>query len=223
VQCYVRAGYFVNFVVSDLAADAANQQTSNCNMRIVGYFRLIVALVLACSNGIGAQTLEKAHILTEPLQYSNQGRFRGCGLHLKLLQDTNGSTRDYLSISINFFSENTTVGMIKTSLSRATIAVPPVVKPQGLLSSWIRVRGGDPLAVKKVVKGEDQSLLVVVDVIAALELSMAVLRAEDELQVGFRQPGSRFERVFYATPSVDAETRAVFQACFKEFMLKMPK
>lgn len=170
-----------------------------------------------------AQTLERAHILVEPLQYSDQGKFRGCGVNLKLLQETDSKTRDYLTVSVNFWLETPSAALIKTALSQVTVGSTPAVKPQAFESSWIRLKGQDPLVPKKSMSGEDSAVLAVVDLSPAIDLVTSILEGTEEIQVGFRQKTLKYERVFYGMPKTEQESRALVRVCFDEFIQRLER
>ena len=181
----------------------------------------VFALVLA-SNAI-AQTLEKAYVLAEPLQYANQGQFRGCGVNLKLLQESQASSRDYATVSVNFWIDSPGVALVKTTLSKATIGTTPSSRPLPLVSSWVRLTGTDSLVPLKSMQGEDQALLTIVELSAAIDFVTAVMQGTEELQLGFTQPGLKHERIFYGVPVVEQESRKLLQTCFGELVDRLNK
>ncbi|QCB46619.1 hypothetical protein [Hydrogenophaga sp. PAMC20947] len=180
-----------------------------------------LTIVAACASNSAAQTLEKAYILAEPLQYSNQGNFRGCGLNLKLLQESESKSRDYVTLSVNFWMDSPTSALVKTALSRATIGVAPSSEPQPLETSWARVKGAEPLIPEKSMRGEDQALLTTVELSAAVDFVTTVMQGSKEIQVGFRQPRAKYERIFYGTPNVEQESKKLLESCFGEFVSRL--
>lgn len=178
---------------------------------------------LASSSCVFAQTLEKAYVLAEPLQYAKQGQFRGCGVNLKLLQDSQATSRDYATVSVNFFIESPGLALVKTSLSKATIGPASATKPQPLVSSWVRIKGTDPLLSQKSMQGEDQTLLTIVELSAAIDFVTVVMKGAEEVQLGFKQPGLKYERIFYGVPSVEQESRKLLEACFVELVDRLNK
>lgn len=181
----------------------------------------IFALALA-SNAI-AQTLEKAYVIAEPLQYANQGQFRGCGVNIKLLQESQASRRDYAGVSVNFWIDSPGVALVKTTLSKATIGPTPSSQPQPLVSSWVRLKGSDSLIPQKSMQGEDQALLTIVELSAAIDFVTAVMQGAEEVQLGFKQLGLKHERIFYGVPGVEQESRKLLQTCFGELVDRLNK
>jgi len=180
---------------------------------------------LACASSVIAQTLEKAYVIAEPLQYAKQGQFRGCGVNLKLLQDSQATSRDYATVSVNFWIENPSVALVKTTLSKAIVglAPTPATKPQPLVSSWVRLKGTDPLIPQKSMQGEDQAMLTIVELSAAIDFVNAVMQGAEEVQLGFKQPGLKHERIFYGVPIVEQESRKLLVACFREMADRLNK
>ena len=179
---------------------------------------VLVAASLVISTPLRAQTLEKAYILAEPLQYSNQGKFRGCGLNLKVLQGSDARNLDYITVSVNIWLENPGVALVKTALSQVSIGSSSSRKSQPLDSSWIRIKGSDPLIPKKSIPGEDNAQLAIVDLAPSMHLLEAVLEGAGEVQIGFRSPGAKYERIFYGIPKIEQESLAIFQSCIEEFV-----
>lgn len=178
---------------------------------------------LASASSVIAQTLEKAYVLAEPLQYAKQGQFRGCGVNLKLLQDSQATSRDYATVSVNFYIESPGVALVKTALSKATIGPDSATKPQPLVSSWVRIKGTDPLLPQKSMQGEDQALLTIVELSAAIDFVTVVMQGAEEVQLGFKQPGLKHERIFYGVPNVEQESRKLLEACFGELVDRLNK
>ena len=178
----------------------------------------VIILVIGLAQTSRAQTLEKAYVLAEPLQYVSQGTFRGCGINLKLLQQSEAASRDYATVSINFYVENPGLALVKTTLSKLTIGPTPVVRSQSLVSSWVRLKGANALVPKKSIQGEEQSLLDLVDSSSAIDFVTEVMRGAEEVQLGIKQSGLKHERVFYGVVSVEQETRRLFQECLGEFI-----
>jgi len=183
----------------------------------------VAVFALACASSVIAQTLEKAYVLAEPLQYAKQGQFRGCGVHLKLLQDSQATSRDFATVSVNFWIESPGVALVKTSLSKVKIGSASVPKPQVLVSSWVRMKGTDPLLPQKSMQGEDQTLLTIVELSAAIDFVTVVMQGAEEVQLGFKQPGLKQERIFYGVPSVEQESRKLLVACFGELADRLNK
>jgi hypothetical protein len=178
---------------------------------------------LASASSVIAQTLEKAYVLAEPLQYAKQGQFRGCGVNLKLLQESQAASRDYATVSVNFWIDSPGVALVKTALSKATIGPAPATKPQPIVSSWVRIKGTDPLLPQKSMQGEDQALLTIVELSAAIDFVTVVMQGVEEVQLGFKQPGLKHERIFYGVPSVEQESRKLLEACFGELVERLNK
>ena len=178
---------------------------------------------LACASSVIAQTLEKAYVLAEPLQYAKQGQFRGCGVNLKLLQDSQASSSDYATVSVNFWIESPDVALVKTVLAKVTIGTASATKTQPLVSSWVRIKGADPLVPQKSMEGEDQALLTIVEVSAAIDFVTLVMRGEKEVQLGLKQPGLNHERIFYGIPIVEQESKKLLAACLGELVNRLNK
>lgn len=187
------------------------------------HMRNIIAgfTVLAVSLGAVGQTLESAYVLAEPLQYSRAGQFRGCGVNIKLLQVTDAPTRDYLTLSLNFWIDSPGVSLAKTTWSKATIGGSSRVSPQRLDSTWARIKEKDPLRAEKTTTGEDQAILTVVPLDQAIDFVTAVLGGEQEIQVGFKPHMGKYERIFYGKPVIEHDTASQVQACFGEFIKRL--
>ncbi|MFZ3018948.1 MAG: hypothetical protein WA056_10885 [Gallionella sp.] len=180
--------------------------------------RCIVAIMAAAiANGVVAQTLEKSYILAEPLQYSKQGKFRGCGLNLKLLQESQAQTRDYVTLSINFWLDSPGVALVKTTLNKARAGTSPSLQQQRLKSTWARLKQESPLEPIKTMSGEDEAILSVVELKSALDFVNKAAN-KTELQVGFLQVGSKLERVFYGKPEITTESQQLLHECFDELI-----
>ena len=178
---------------------------------------------LASASSVIAQTLEQAYVLAEPLQYAKRGQFRGCGVNIKLLQDNQATSRDYVTVSVNFFIEDPNVALVKTALSKATIGLATATKPQALVSSWVRIKGTNPLLPQKSMQGEDQALLTIVELPEAIDFVAVVMQGAEEVQLGFKQPGLKHERIFYGVPVVEQESRKLFAACLGELADRLNK
>lgn len=174
-----------------------------------------MAAVIA--NGVVAQTLEKSYILAEPLQYSKQGKFRGCGLNLKLLQESQAQTRDYVTLSINFWLDSPGVALVKTTFNKARAGTSPSLQPQRLTSTWARLKQESPLEPIKTMSGEEEAILSVVELKSALDFVNKAAN-KTELQVGFLQAGSKLERVFYGKPEITTESQQLLHDCFDELI-----
>lgn len=182
---------------------------------------LAAAATLACSLA-QAQSLENAYVFGEALQYSKQGTFRGCGLNIKLLQITELPSKDYIAVSLNFWLESPGAALIKTALSTASAGPPPSVKPKPIESSWVRLIEGTPLNQIKTMPGEDGALLFFTSMADAFEL-LEKLRDEDKtIQVGFKQPGQKFERVFFGKMAMEEQEKSSLATCFQEFAKNLP-
>jgi hypothetical protein len=188
-------------------------------------YRRLPAAVLALANGQAcmAQVLEKAYILAEPLQYTQQGQFRGCGLNLKLLQETAGSTRDYATVSINFWLDSPGVALVKTTLNKATPGGSTPLKPVPIETSWVRLQGEDPLPPKQQMRGDNLSLLAVVELGPALEFVTTTIQDPKEVQLGFKQQGAQHERTLHGLPTLTPETRDQVTACFDVYINRLGK
>ena len=184
--------------------------------RFIAALALFGPVATAC-----AQTLERAYVLAEPLQYSKDGKFRGCGIHLKLLQETQAQRRDYVTFSINFWIDNPSQVLLKTAWSKATIGGSGMLEPQKLESAWARLGTGDPVRPQRTMSGEDGSILAVMSTEPGIALLLDVLSGAQEVQVGFKPSGTKFERVFYGKATVEEETVSRVQLCLKELAAKI--
>ena len=182
----------------------------------------LVVLVLAASSA-HAQTLEKAFVRAEPLQYSTkEGKFRGCGVNIKVLQEGTTATRDYFTVSINVWLDNPSFALVKSAYKRAAMTTGVVV-PSGLDRSWTRIKGLDPLPQTGVTAGDEQALLSWVGLKEAMEYVGSVMSGKEELQVGFYAKGAKLERVFHGVPKWDEGAIDAVQACFDELSDRLGK
>ena len=165
--------------------------------------------------------MERAYVLAEPLQYSKAGQFRGCGLNVKLLQETRSKRRDYVTFSINFWIDSPSSALLKTAWSKATIGDSGSLDPQKIESAWVRLGTGEPARPQRTMAGEDGAILAVMGADAGLELLSGILASKQELQIGFKPSGANFERVFYGLPTVEDETATRVQLCFEELAEKL--
>jgi hypothetical protein len=182
-----------------------------------------VLLAVLSVTSVSAQTLEKAYMLAEPLQYTRQGQFRGCGVNLKVLQEIQSASRDYATVSVNFWLDNPGAALVKTTLGKATVGPSPSNRPQPFASSWVRVKGAAPLIAQKTMAGEDQSVLTIVELSSAIDFVTAVMQGGNEIQLGLKQSGVNHERIFYGDPVVEQESRKQLEACFGEFLDRLSK
>lgn len=167
-----------------------------------------------------AQSLEKAVVRADPLQYTKDGKFRGCGLNLKLLEDVTTPTLDYITVSVNFWLDKPGAGLVKTQFKRATMSTGKVI-PAGLERSWARIAGQDPLNQQNFMAGEEFAILSTVEINAGMDFIAEVMRSQKEVQVGFLPKGSKLERTFRGVPAWDADGRAALSACFTEFTTRL--
>ena len=170
-----------------------------------------------------AQTLEKAYVLAEPLQYSHSGVFRGCGVHIKLLQIIDSPQRDFLTLSLNFWLDHPNHGLLKTTLSKATLGAKPNLYWQKIASTWARLKGAEPMHAITTERGDEQAILSVVDIDAAIDFVVAVLGGNQEIQIGFKTETATYERIFYGRPVIESKTVNQVQSCLKEFTERLNK
>lgn len=186
-------------------------------------YRAKIATTLAAAMtalSANAQSLDKAVVRAEPLQYTKDGKFRGCGLNLKLLEDGTTPTLDYISVSVNFWLDKPGFALVKTQLKKATMSAG-TVKPAGLDRSWARIAGQDPLNQQNFMAGEELAILSTVEINAGMDFIAEVMRSQKEVQVGFFSKGSKLERTFRGIPAWDADGRAALSACFTEFTTRL--
>lgn len=177
---------------------------------------ICLALLALATPGAGAQSLEKAVVRAEPLQYSTKdGKFRGCGVNIKVLQDGSTPTLDYMTVSVNLWLENPAYALVKSGYKRATMATGTVV-PAGLEKSWARIKGQDPLHVQGLTAGEERAILGWVGLEEAMNFIGAVMAGKEELQVSFLPSGTKLERTFYGVPQWDVGATKALQSCFDE-------
>lgn len=178
---------------------------------------LLTVFALGIVDATFAQTLEKAYVHAEPLQYTHSGAFRGCGISIKLLQLIDSAQRDYLTVSLSFWLDQPNNALLKTTFSKATLGTKPNVHRQKLASTWTKLKGAEPLHAVKTVQGEEEAILSIVNSGEAIEFMFAVIGGNQEVQIGFKTDTATYERIFYGTPVFEAESVNQVQSCFKEF------
>lgn len=186
-------------------------------------YRVKIAMTLAAAIttvAANAQSLERAVVRAEPLQYTKDGKFRGCGLSLKLLEDGTTHTLDYITFSVNFWLDKPGAGLVKTQFNRVTISTGNVI-PAGLERSWARIAGQDALNQRNFMGGEELAILSTVEIDAGMDFIADVMRSQKEVQIGFLAKGSKLERTFHGIPQWDADGRAALSACFTEFTTRL--
>ena len=96
-----------------------------------------------------------------------------------------------------------------------------MLEPQKLESAWTRLGTGDPVRPQRTMSGEDGSILAVMSTEPGIALLLDVLSGAQEVQVGFKPSGTKFERVFYGKATVEEETVSRVQLCLKELAAKL--
>ena len=175
------------------------------------------AAALSHQDPIRAQTLEPVQVFAEPLQYSKSGEFRGCGLNLRLIRQAGDSQFDHLTLSVNFFLDGQTA-MTKVALSKVTSGKVPKVSRVPIHSTWTRMKPQDTLPALSTFQGEDQAVLTNAPLEPALELALAALAGDHDLQVGFKRSGQDFESVFYGRPTIEREAAMQVITCLEELL-----
>lgn len=168
-----------------------------------------------------AQGLEKAYIQVEPLQYSRQGVFRGCGFTLLILQDTESAQRDLLTMSLNFWIDTPSFATVKMSLTKASLDPSSKAGPIKLDYCWARIKYGEPLQPLKTLSGDEEAILTIVDISQGIAFFDAVLNGVNEIQFGFKQKGSKYERVFYGRATLAPESKRNLIDCFSEYVTRI--
>ena len=72
-------------------------------------------------------------------------------------------------------------------------------------------------------RGDEQAILSVVDIDAAIDFVVAVLGGNQEIQIGFKTETSTYERIFYGRPVIESKTVNQVQSCLKEFTERLNK
>ncbi len=188
-------------------------------------FRLAIVGSLFIIHGVAnAQTMEKALIMPEPLQYTKHGNFEGCGLHLRLLEDNgtqslNNQTLNYATLSINFYTKNPNVAVLKTSFSRATFTNNlPVSKKKKIDSTWVRLSESEPLQIMKTIAGDEDAILGLSNAEEALTFLGKMLTSNPQLQLGLRESGNSFERIMYGTVVIKDQDKQAIMECLAELI-----
>lgn len=197
--------------------NACNMKTFKKHIRCVRHWVAMICAATAIPQAVNAQMLEAAHVLAEPLQYSRAGNFRGCGLHLRFVREVERSHYDYLTLSVNFWLDSP-AGMTKTVLSSVTSGPEMKAANLALASAWTRIKPSDTLPAISTYEGEEDSVLSTVPLDEALAFVLAVLERPAEVQVGFKQKGLPFERIFYGKPVLSSEASSQMMDCLGEFL-----
>jgi hypothetical protein len=167
-----------------------------------------------------SQSMEKAYVIAEPLQYSKQGDFRGCGINVKMLEEGDLHVRDYVSVSVNFWIDSPGVALVKTTYSEATPGRQKPLQPKQMASTWVRLKHSKPLVSLKSLKGDDEALLMVTPLEGAMDFATAIAQS-GELQVGFTPHGSKTERIIYGKSEVTQESKRIIAECFDEYIKRL--
>ena len=172
-------------------------------------FRLAIVGSLVIIHGVAnAQTMEKALIMPEPLQYTKHGNFEGCGLTLQVLEDNgtqslNNQTLNFATFSINFYVKHFNGALLKTTFSRATFTNnSPVREQKKIDSTWVRLNQEDPLPVVKILENvpdEEDAIVALSHAKDAVKFLGKMLTSNPQLQLGLRESGNSFERIMYGT------------------------
>jgi hypothetical protein len=181
-------------------------------------FVLSIFLGLAFTTSYSfSQVMEKSHVIAEPLQYSKNGNFTGCGINFRFLEDAKTASLNYATFSINFYLDNLNGALLKTSYSKVVIGNgPPQTQKKKIESSWIRLNSKDPLTVIKTMKGEDDAILSISDSSKSLSFLYEILMSEPNIQLGLKEPGKSFETIMYGNSVMKDEDKLQVANCLKE-------
>jgi len=168
--------------------------------------------------------MEKAHIIGEPLQYSKNGKFDGCGVNFRFLEDANNALLNYATYSINFYVENLNVALVKTTYSKASFAnSTPQSQKKKIESSWIRLNNSDPLPLLKSMKGEEDSILALAESSKSLNFLSQVIEKTPSLLLGIKEPNKSYEIIMHGSAIIKDEDKLQIASCFKELVEKYRK
>lgn len=181
---------------------------------------LLFAIGLIHTNSF-AQVMEKSHVLGEPLQYSKKGKFDGCGVNFRFLEDAKSQQLNYATFSVNFYADNLNAALLKTTYSKVSFATnPPLTQKKKIDSSWIRLNSADPIATLKTMKGEEDSILSLTESSKALAFLSEILEGSPSIQLGIKESVKPIEIIMYGTPLIKDEDKIQIANCFKELVEK---
>lgn len=171
--------------------------------------------------GTHAQVMEKSHVLGEPLQYSKKGKFDGCGVNFRFLEDAKSKQLNYATFSVNFYADNLNAALLKTTYSKVSFATnPPLSQKKKIDSSWIRLNSADPIATLKTMKGEEDSILSLTESSKALVFLSEILEGSPNIQLGIKESVKPIEIIMYGVALIKDEDKVQIANCFKELVEK---
>ena len=166
-----------------------------------------------------AQVMEKSHVIGEPLQYSKDGKFQGCGVNFRFLEDSRNPQLNYATFSVNFYADNLNAALLKTTYSKATFSSnPPLTQKKKIDSSWVRLNSGNPLGTLKTMKGEEDSILSITESSKALEFLSEILEGSPKFQLGIKESSKQIELIMYGSALIKDEDKMQMANCFKELV-----
>lgn len=168
-----------------------------------------------------AQVASPALVLGEPLQYTNAGKFTGCGLHLKIIEDTKAWPREYLTLSLNWKLGSEHFVLAKYTYGKLTFASTPVPRATPLQSAWVRQAGLDAPTPIKILKGDNDAVLHVLSPSEGIDLMASMLDAETQFQIGYKPDGAAVEKIFYGNVSAEESGKREVLRCFNEMMQRI--
>lgn len=186
--------------------------------------KLIALFLLLAHSLANAQLMQKSHITADSLQYSTNGNFRGCGINLRFLENSETSLLNYATLSINFSIENIDFAVIKTTLSKVTFDQDKLnAQKKKIGSTWFRLNKSNPLQLIKNIEGEEDSILGIAESSNALTLLSEILLSKPQLQLGIKELGKEYEIIMYGQVTVKDEDKKALSMCFKELDSKTNK
>lgn len=181
---------------------------------------ILIAIGLIHVNS-SAQVMEKSHVIGEPLQYSKKGKFDGCGVNFRFLEDAKNPQLNYATFSVNFYADNLNGALLKTTYSKVSFATnPPLTQKKKIDSSWIRLNSADPIATLKTMKGEEDSILSLTESSNALAFLSEILEGSPKIQLGIKESAKPIEVIMHGTPLIKDEDKIQIANCFKELVEK---
>jgi hypothetical protein len=188
---------------------------------LIFMLKIFVFSFLIFQNYSFAQVMEKSHIIGEPLQYSKKGKFEGCGVNFRFLEDAKNSQLNYATFSVNFYTDNLNAALLKTTYSKVSFtSSPPLTQKRKVDTSWIRLNSNEPIPTIKTMKGEEDSILSLTDSSKALAFLSEILEGSPKIQLGIKEQSKPIEIIMYGAALIKDEDKTLIANCFKELVEK---
>lgn len=165
--------------------------------------------------------MEKSHIIVEPLQYSKNGKFEGCGVNLRFLEDSKNTQLNYATFSVNFYITNLSIALLKTTYSKVSFgSAAPQTQKRKIDTSWIRLNTSDPIPMLKTMKGEEDSALALAESPKSLAFLSEILHGNPKIQLGIKEPNKSIEIIMHGSPIIKDDDKIQIANCLTELIDK---